>query len=57
MIEGKREVEMRYTKDIEFGLLPGSIKVKVVYCGSMSEEITSDRQVAVARYAYELIAM
>ncbi|EOY18462.1 Uncharacterized protein TCM_043033 [Theobroma cacao] len=28
MIEEKREVEMRYTKDIEFELLLGSIKVK-----------------------------
>ncbi|EOX94263.1 Uncharacterized protein TCM_003828 [Theobroma cacao] len=57
MIEGKRKVEMRYTKDIEFGLLLRSTKVKVVYCGSVPEETTSDRQVAITRYASKLIAM
>ncbi|EOY03126.1 Uncharacterized protein TCM_017639 [Theobroma cacao] len=55
--KGKREVEMRYTKDFEFGLLLGSTKVKIVYCGSVPEEITSYQKVAIARYASELIVL
>ena len=44
-------------KDIELGLLLGSVTVKVEYCGGVTGEITSDWHVGIARYASEKIAI